>query len=220
MLQSHRFVNFISFCLILFFCGCAANETKLDYGIEPIFQARSKTIGTFVAIRGVVTTPPGVFESSLSDKGFAVQDMTGGIYISSKERLKLSPGNEVLITGNLKENYGFLTVLPVFVSFIISNDSIPVNVQDISTGDVGEKTEGIIVNVTGKISQIPINDLPYGFKFYIDDGSGRIQIFVNTQTGIDINSFTLGQKLSITGLSGQFNNEYEIIPRTLSDIRN
>jgi len=219
MFRRHLFANFIFFFLVLFLFGCVAHESKINNEIESISQIRIKALGAFVAIKGVVTTPPAAFESSLIDKGFAIQDTTGGIYISSKDRLDLSPGNEVFVTGIVKENHGFLTVFPISVSTIKSNKRNFVQAQNVSTADVSEKTEGEIVNITGIIIEKPINDFTYGFKFNVDDGSGKIKVFVNTQTGIDINVFYFGQKVSITGLSGQFNNEYEVMPRSPDDVQ-
>ncbi len=47
-----------------------------------IAEARSLPLGTTVTIDGVVTVPSGAFSSSTFDQGFAIQDRTGGIYVS------------------------------------------------------------------------------------------------------------------------------------------
>ena len=50
-----------------------------------IAEARSLPLGTIVTIDGVVTVPSGAFSSSTFDQGFAIQDRTGGIYVSVPE---------------------------------------------------------------------------------------------------------------------------------------
>ena len=84
----------------------------------------------------------------------------------------------------------------------------------VATGGVGESTEGRIVRVVGTITQAPAIDDIYGYKFYVDDGSGELTIFVNTQTGIDLSGLAVGQIVSVTGFSSQFDTHYEIDPRT------
>ena len=62
------------------------------------------------------------------------------------------------------------------------------------------------------------NDLPYGFKLSIDDGTGELVIFVNVQTDIDLSEFAVGQLVSVTGFSGQFDDHYEVLPRSPEDL--
>ena len=69
------------------------------------------------------------------------------------------------------------------------------------------------------ITQAPSSDLPYGYKFAVDDGSGEVQIFVNVQTGIDVSHLVLDQLVSVTGFSSQFETHYEIDPRRPADIQ-
>lgn len=89
----------------------------------------------------------------------------------------------------------------------------------VATGDVGEDTEGQIVTVTGTITQPIVNDLPFGFIIFINDGSGEIHSFVAASTGIDVSGLSPGQTVEITGFSGQFANDFEVDPRTQADIR-
>ncbi len=52
----------------------------------------------------------------------------------------------------------------------------------------------------------------------MNDGSGELTIFVNTQTGIDLTGLAAGQTVSVTGFSSQYDTHYEIDPRFPSDI--
>ena len=52
-----------------------------------IAEARSLPLGTIVTIDGSVTVPSGAFSSSTFDQGFAIQDRTGGIYVSVPDNL-------------------------------------------------------------------------------------------------------------------------------------
>ena len=74
----------------------------------------------------------------------------------------------------------------------------------VATGAVGEATEGKLVRITGTITQPIVNDLPFGFIVFIDDGSGEVHAFVCASTGIDVNGFSPGQTIDVTGFSGRF----------------
>ena len=185
-----------------------------------IAEARSLPLGTIVTIDGVVTVPSGAFSSSTFDQGFAIQDRTGGIYVSVPDNLGFTLRQQVRVTGKLAD-----TVLPgllvlVDVTTVKVHGSGPkVRPLPVATGDVGEDTEGQIVTITGTITQPIINDLPFGFIIFINDGSGEVHSFVCASTGIDVSGLSPGQTIEVTGFSGQFANDFEVDPRTQSDIR-
>ena len=185
-----------------------------------IAEARSLPLGTVVTINGSVTVPSGAFSSSTFDQGFAIQDRTGGIYVSTSDNLGFAPRQQVRVTGTLAD-----TVLPgllvlVDVTNAKAHGSGPkVQAQPVTTGGVGEATEGSIVKITGTISQPIVNDLPFGFIIVVNDGSGDINVFVAASTGIDVSGLSPGQTIEVTGFSGQFADHFEVDPRFQTDIR-
>jgi uncharacterized protein YdeI (BOF family) len=185
-----------------------------------IGEARNLPLGTVVTIDGSITVPSGAFSSSTFDQGFAIQDRTGGIYVSVPDNLGFELRQQVRVTGTLAD-----TVLPgllvlVDVTEIKSHGSGPkVRALPVATGDVGEATEGKLVRITGTITQPVVNDLPFGFIIFINDGSGEIHSFVCASTGIDVSLLIPGQTIEVTGFSGQFADAFEVDPRVQSDIR-
>jgi len=170
-------------------------------------------------VDGSVTTPSGAFESSFFDKGFGLQDKTAGIFISSQVDLHVAPRRQARVTGTLQDASGLLILVPSDPSDVKLHGAGPkVQPKWVATAGVSEATEGLIVRVVGTIIQPPASDPPYGFKFTVDDGSGEVQIFVNTQTGIDLSGLAAGQTVSVTGFSSQFETHYEIDPRSPADI--
>jgi hypothetical protein len=182
-----------------------------------IAKARSLPLGTVVTVTGTVTTPSGAFESSFFDKGFGLQDASAGIYVSTPTDLHVNPGRQARVTGTLRDSFGLLILVPD-ADVALGRSGHQVTPKFVRTSAVNESTEGRLVGVLGKVTQAPTSDLPYGYKFWISDGSGEIQIFVNVQTGIDVNRYRLGQWLVVTGFSGQFDTSYEILPRSPHDI--
>jgi DNA/RNA endonuclease YhcR with UshA esterase domain len=185
-----------------------------------IAEARSLPLGTIVTIDGVVTVPSGAFSSSTFDQGFAIQDRTGGIYVSTPDNLGFGLRQQVRVTGKLAD-----TVLPgllvlVDVTEVKAHGSGPkVRPAPVATGDVGEATEGQLVTITGTITQPVVNDLPFGFIVFINDGSGEVHAFVCASTGIDVSGLSPGQTVEVTGFSGEFAGSFEVDPRTQADIR-
>ncbi len=185
-----------------------------------IAEARSLPLGTIVTIDGVVTVPSGAFNSSTFDQGFAIQDRTGGIYVSVPDNLGFTLRQQVRVTGTLADTVQPGLLVLVDVTDVKAHGSGPkVRPLPVATGDVGEDTEGRLVTITGTITQPIVNDLPFGFIVFINDGSGEVHSFVSASTGIDVSGLSPGQTVEITGFSSQFASDFEVDPRIQDDIR-
>ena len=220
-----RILSFAYLGLILALTGTLTVAAPVE-NVIPIAKARSLPLGTHVTISGVVSTPAGAFESSFYDKGFGLQDGSAGIYISTPTIFNMAkPPKRAYVTGVLKDQSGLLVVVPTdtaAVQFAIglmnTAEARVIEPKPLKTAEVGEANEGLIVKVHGKITQAPASDAPYGFKFSVDDGSGEALIFVNVQTGIPMSGLAVGQVVSVTGFSSQYDTHHEIDPRSPADI--
>jgi DNA/RNA endonuclease YhcR with UshA esterase domain len=184
-----------------------------------ISDARALPIGAQVTLAGTVSTPSGAFASSFFDVGFGLQDREAGIYVSVQSDPHLVPGDRVRVSGVLADSYGLLVLIPNAATDVARlGHTHPPVAQLSATGSVGESTEGLLVAVKGKVTQAPTSDLPYGYKFTVDDGSGALQIFINVQTGIDLSQLSVGKKVKVAGFSSQFDDHYEIDPRSPEDL--
>lgn len=183
-----------------------------------IAEARSLPLGTVVMVDGSITVPSGAFSSSTGDQGFAIQDHTGGIYVSVADDLGFAPRQQVRVTGQLADSSGLLILTNV--TDIKPHGSGPkVQALPVTTGGVGEATEGKLVRIRGTITQPVFNDPPFGSIIFINDGSGEVHSFVNASTGIDVSGLHQGQTIEVTGFSGQFEAAYEVDPRFQDDIK-
>jgi hypothetical protein len=196
-----------------------AQAVKAAHRVVSIAQARTLPLGTVVTVNGVATTPSGAFESSFFDKGFGLQDRSAGIYVSVAVDLGIAPRTQARVTGTLRDSFGLLILVPDDPADVVVHGKGPtVRPRLLATGAVNESSEGRLVRVIATITRPPESDLPYGFKFFVDDGSGELTIFVNTQTHIDLTGLAAGQTVSVTGFSSQFDTHYEIDPRFPADI--
>lgn len=184
----------------------------------PIAGARDLPLGTTVTIEGRVTVPSGLFESaSLEDQGFAVQDVTGGIYVSLDTDLGIHRNQQVRVTGTLGQSFNilFLDAEPAGVELLPGKPLL------VATGEVGDATDGLIVTVAGVITDL-FDDGHYGVQFSVNDGSGDVAVFVHRSTGIDpfeIPFIALGARVRVTGFSSRFADEVELQPRYRDDIQ-
>ena len=215
--MTHKFstLTLLALLFLITFTTAQAAEKTIT-----IAEARSLPLGTVVTINGVVTVPSGAFSSGTFEQGFAIQDKTGGIYVSTADNLGFGLRQQVRVTGTLADAVQPGLLALVDVTDVKAHGAGPkVRPLPVSTGDVGEGTEGTIVRITGTISQPIFNDLPFGFIIVVNDGSGDINVFVNASTGINVSGFSEGQTIEVTGFSSQFADHFEIDPRIQDDIR-
>jgi|HubBroStandDraft_3_1064219.scaffolds.fasta_scaffold31190_2 hypothetical protein len=200
----------------------AASPVVADRTSSPrpisIADARSMPLGSVVTVEGSVTVPSGAFSSSSFDEGFAIQDRTAGIYVSVATNLGLTVRQRALVTGQLVDSFGLLTLVPADPGEVEVRGRGPkVRPLWVRTGRVGPANQGLLVRVVGKITAPVEPDPPFGSKIFVDDGSGPIRVFVNASTGIDVSGLAAGQLLAATGFSSAFNDP-EIDPRFQSDL--
>lgn len=183
----------------------------------PIATARQQAQGASVTVEGLVTVPSGDFRSSSSDEGFAVQDQTGGIWVSLNKNLHLRLGQRVRVSGTLGESEEKLQI----VADPADVQRLPGRELRVATGQVGAATLGFLITVEGTVTQPVEDDLPYGYKVFIDDGSGPAQIYLNASTNIDSRApwFKPGRKIRVTGFGNQYGATYEVDPRSRRDVR-
>jgi hypothetical protein len=72
-------------------------------------------------------------------------------------------------------------------------------------------------------ARVPLSkdDQPYGYKVYVGDTSGEIQVFVhivNSAPVIDTTSLTVDQTIEVIGLGAQYETTYEVAPRRAEDL--
>jgi hypothetical protein len=199
----------------------SASEGRLAQATHvcSIAEARRLPLGARVTVDGTVSTPSGAFASSFFDVGFGLQDRSAGLYVSLQIDLHLTPGDRARVTGVLVDSYGLLVLVPDGPDDVErGGHGGPPAPRRVRTGGVGESTEGLLVSIKATIVDAPTSDLPYGYKLFVDDGSGELQIFVNLETGIDVTTLAAGQRVAVTGFSSQFEDHYEIDPRNQGDI--
>lgn len=206
---------------ILFIC-CLWFTMTLPAQAVTIAQIRQHPPCEAVTVSGVVTVPSGAFRSGTGDRGFAIQDETAGIYVTTSTDWQMQLGQTVEITGTIHDDgHGLLVLDPDTPQAAIHplGNTPPIQPHRVPTGKVGETTEGEIVTVSGQVVAPLRHDPPYGVGILMDDGSGPVQVFINESTAIAIpERLPMGTKLEVQGFSGQYDQYIEISPRINADL--
>lgn len=187
-------------------------ETEDNY-----FEADLKDFEYFtkyarVKIMGIVSAPPGIFANNifyLLGEGSGIQ-----IYSSDIKIPKIEMGDKIEIIGRISEIGGESRILlddKKDVEIISSNNLVESKI--ISINKINKDTEGLLVTIEGKVSQIKKD------VFFLSDDSGEIKIYIKPQTGIKKPKIEVGNWMVITGQVSQTSAGYRILPRFQGDLK-
>lgn len=171
--------------------------------ILTIADARSTALGETVTIKGIVAAN---LKNTIS-----IQDETGGIAVRPTS-LPASIGDEVTLTGTLANYRGLLQLDGASIVEINKKAGDPAP-KVITGAEVGEAVESQLVTVHNVI----LSDIQAGSgwaNYLATDGNEFIVRDETASLGL-----TVGTTYdSITGIVQQFDNDYQIIPRSTVDI--
>ncbi|HVH12596.1 MAG TPA: hypothetical protein VM759_06075 [Longimicrobium sp.] len=212
----------LTFALALSAVSTPALAQMSERDVMPLDRARDAGPGATVLVDGVVSVPPGVFAG-----GFAIQDRTGGIWVLPlADPVLLRLGQRVRIRGTLDNPNNQLAIVPSALQlfdFRGAPAAMPVESAPeprvVRTGGVDEEEEGWLVRVRGRVVTEPENDEPWGWKVMVDDGSGAVMLFIDSETDVRTDGFRPGALVEVTGFAGQYDDHYEVVPRYQADVR-
>ena len=178
---------------------------------QTIAQVRNLGIGQTVTVTGVVTNG-----SELGPIRY-LQDGTAGIACYGSNLNTIQKGDSITATGVLFEFSGLLELSPTN-SFINHGQAI---VQPaplvIPISSAGESLEGQLVRLDN-VNFVQTGNFSSGNStVQVFDGSSTFDVRINGTTNIDGSAIPSGP-ISIIGLMGQFNANYQLIPRSTQDM--
>lgn len=181
------------------------------FGQTNIADARTYSLGQTVTVVGVATNG-----SELGSIRY-MQDGTAGIAGYGGPITGVNLGDSIAVTGPLIEFSGLLeisTVTNVVNYGPATVQPSPLLLPITSAGEVYESQYVQFDNVTF----VQTGNFNTGNGTYqVTDGTNTLDVRVNGSTNIDGTPIPTGA-ISIRGLMGQFNANYQVVPRSLSDI--
>lgn len=196
-------------------CRESTEGHSVPVGVMPIAEARARRTGDVVHVEGTVTVQSGAFASSIAS-GFALQDETAGIFVLDAHH-EFGLGTRLRLTGRRGVTSGLQHIaLQVVEPLDGSGAVVP---RPVATGSLGNDLEGLLIRVSGRVMHEQ-DDAAYGYKAFVDDGSGPCQVFLDASTGLtqEATRWRIGDHLQVTGFAGRYNETDEIMPRVSSDI--
>ncbi len=169
----------------------------------PIGQARGAARDASVAVRGIVTAPPGVFGARVA----YLEDATGGLRLQhwGRDLPALAEGDGVYAEGRMTSVYGEVTLN--VASIIRLGPGQPLPPAIVPAAEVGIGLEGRLVRTGGSVLRWDSDDI------WLDDGAGVAQARLRQTTGLEMPRLAAGQWLSVTGVVGQSNGRWLVLPR-------
>lgn len=196
--------------------------------------AAEQTRGQTVVVQGIITSAPGQTRSQYT----YIQDETGGIRIFSAvpEGKGLEIGDRIEVTGLIAEFSGDLQLAGTVSLGAIQKNAFQITPESVTTGqlraagsDPAARELGLLVTIRGARIETAFGaNGANGRNVWIDDGSGLAQIrfesamFPGSTTDAQAAltaAYPVGKCYDITGVTGAFNGDGQIFPRTLADIQ-
>ena len=177
---------------------------------QTIAEARNQSIGQTVTINGVATNG-----GELGPIRY-IQDATAALPAYGNNLSSIQRGDSVSVTGVMFEFSGLLELSPTTSYTILGQGTMPEPLL-IPITSANEDLEAQLVRFDN-VSFVQSGFFSNGSStVQITDGTNTLDVRVNGSTNIDGSEIPNGP-ISIVGLVGQFNANYQLIPRDLDDI--
>jgi len=183
---------------------------NIKYIEATVSEAKKLPRFSYVKISGVVSTPPGIF----SDNIFYLAGSGIQVYGKNLDISGINIGDEIEISGQISEigEEKRIILNKAKNVKIISRDNL-VKAKIVSTVDIGEEIEGCLVMIEGGVVEIK-DDV-----FFLDDGSGKVKVYIKPQTGIKRPEIEINDWMVVTGQASRTSVGYRILPRFQTDLK-
>lgn len=190
------------------------NVSKTPIFQQPVIsiaRARQLGAGTTVSVAGRVT------ESIAFDGPVFIQDATAGIAVYDPSLLlKVRPGDSLRVNGTLTDYHSLLEISGnISYSIVPSKFSKPAP-RSVTVSSVGENLEGqLVVIKQARFNVSGIFQPDHNYQIY--DASGTMTLRIDANTDI-VDKIIPTEPVDITGIINEYDNTYELMPRTATDV--
>lgn len=191
--------------LIAALTGCFALNAQTD-----IANARTFGLGQTVTVTGVATNG-----SELGSIRY-MQDGTAGIAGYGGPITGVALGDSITVTGPLVEFSGLLEISTVTNVVNHGQATVQPSPLQIPITSAGESLESQYVEIQN-VTFVQTGNFSGNTTYQITDGTNTLDVRVNNGTNMVGTAIPSGA-ITIRGLMGQFNTNYQIVPRKLTDI--
>lgn len=192
-----------------FLVGFALLTSSL-YAQEDISDARNNyAVGQTVTVRGVATNG-----SELGSIRY-LQDASGAIAAYGSSLSGVGRGDSISVTGVLMDFNGLLELSPVNSHQNIQNVGIPL-APAIPITLVNESIESRLIKLEN-VTFVESGSFVGNTNYNVTDGTNTLQVRITNGTNLVGAAIPAGA-VTLTGLVGQYQTNYQILPRDLNDV--
>ena len=163
---------------------------------------------------GQVVTVDGIIVERLnysSGSGYIWKAGDGGISIFGAGGDSPVHGDHVSVTGTVGVFSGEIQLgTPTFSVLSSGNVPVPVVFATIAAIKADYENVGTFATAVGEVDSL--STASFNKAFWMHDGTGRIQVFIDGTTGIDISAVNIGDTYQVTAPIVKFNAEIELKP--------
>lgn len=188
-----------------------------DY-LSDITHMRSLPLGTKITTEGLVTVEQGPLGADV----FYLEDDFAGIKVDLPKDFKsgVHLGDKVRLGCTIEESRGekYIKFDESSAVAILGTNLVCRSPHRIGTGEVLDNWEGRFVEVEAPVA------VTEGDTFYLDDGSGRIKVYIKESTGIQKPPMRQGDLVRVKGIISQWgqhddgSDNYRLMPRYPEDL--
>ncbi len=200
--------NFILFFIFLLF-------SQISFSQENIAEARSMNIGETITVTGIVTNG-----SELGSIRY-FQDETAGIAAYGSQLSDIERGDEITVTGVLKD-YNYLLEIDPVTSFTVNSSNNEISPTIVNISELGESTESELVQFDNVTFANGGETFGSNTSYTFSDGTNNATTYVRSSSPLVGELIPVGN-ISIVGIASQYsysspNSGYQLIIRDLDDL--
>lgn len=194
----------IALFTVLFLCGTAFSQSN-------VADARTYSVGQTVTVTAVVTNGAEFGQIRY------VQDGSAGIACYGPEVNSLLLGDSITITGEISEFAGLLEIAPI--NNVVNHGQAIVQPQALilPISAVDEVYEAQLLKFEN-VSFVESGNFAGNTNYTLTNGSESLAVRVNSGTDL-VGTPIPTDPINLLGLLGQYNLNYQLLPRSTSDIQ-
>lgn len=179
-----------------------------------IQDARAQGAGATVTVTGIATNGS-EFGSSLR----YIQDITGAVALYSSSLSNVDRGDEITVTGTLKDYSGLLEMDPISsVTINSSGNTLPTPLV-LTPGQLAESNEAQLVQIKNVTFTNGGSTFSSNTDYTFIDGNTSGILYLKTGNVLVGTTIPTGA-VNITGVVSEYNGKYEVLPRDANDVAN
>ena len=205
-----RFLGAATLCL-LFAIGAASAQTidDIQYYNPLTGLPESPHDGSIVTVEGVIYVLKGTYNNGTH----YIQGATGGINFYHPSAPALTYGDRIQVTGTVTSFGGEINIGTITNVTFMGHEAEPTPTELTIAALMGDyENVGNFVTCVGNVTTKGTNN------FYLKTGTDSVQVYVDSDTGIDLGAVADGDEYRVTSPCVVYNGEIELKPRKQGDL--